>query len=113
MDSLTSHLPKVDNKALEFDIDIRDGQFNLEGSYFLKLSIQSLEATDNNMVMMRKGNDPLFTSGYIAQTDVVSQVESTRVSLFQDKRFQFRLPQGTTFWHPLGGSLIQIWLYVQ
>ncbi|XP_033747042.1 coiled-coil domain-containing protein 33-like isoform X2 [Pecten maximus] len=94
MDSLASHLPKVDDKALEFDVDIRDGQFNLEGSYFLKLSVQSLEVTDYSMVTIRKGNDPVFTTGFSAQTDTVSQVEASKVSRFQEKKFQFRLPQG-------------------
>ncbi|OWF56529.1 Coiled-coil domain-containing protein 33 [Mizuhopecten yessoensis] len=94
MDSLASHLPKVDNKALEFDVDIRDGQFNLEGRYFLKLSVQNLEVTDYSMVMLRKGNEPMFTAAFAAETDTVSQVEASKVSRFQEKKFQFRLPQG-------------------
>ncbi|XP_060074868.1 coiled-coil domain-containing protein 33-like [Ylistrum balloti] len=94
MESLASHLPKVDDKALEFDVDIRDGQFNLEGSYFLKLSVQSLEVTDYSNVTVRKGNEPMFSNGFSAQTDTVSQVESSKVSRFQQKKFQFRLPQG-------------------
>ncbi|XP_069124504.1 coiled-coil domain-containing protein 33-like isoform X4 [Argopecten irradians] len=94
MDSLASHLPKVDDKALEFDVDIRDGQFNLEGRYFLKLSVQSLEVTDYSNVTIRKGNDPMFITGFSADTDTVDQVESSKVSRFQERKFQFRLPQG-------------------
>jgi hypothetical protein len=30
-----SILPRVDDKALEFEINIQDAQFNLEGKYFI------------------------------------------------------------------------------
>ncbi|XP_061192460.1 coiled-coil domain-containing protein 33-like isoform X1 [Saccostrea echinata] len=94
MESLTSHLPKVDDKALEFQVDIQDAQFNHEGRYFLRLSIQSLHTKDYSGVQVQKGYGAPYTNENEAETDVVTQQESAVLSRFQDKQFTFRLPVG-------------------
>ncbi|XP_056019643.1 coiled-coil domain-containing protein 33-like isoform X2 [Ostrea edulis] len=94
MESLTSHLPKVDDKALEFDVNIQDGQFNHEGRYFIRLSIQSLHTKDYSGIQIRKGPKAPYRYENEVETDVVTQPESAVLCRFQDKQFTFRLPVG-------------------
>nr|XP_022315826.1 coiled-coil domain-containing protein 33-like isoform X2 [Crassostrea virginica] len=94
MESMSSHLPKVDDKALEFDVNIQDAQFNHEGRYFLRLSINSLHTSDYSGIEVRHGEGGAFRKENEAETDVVTQQESAVLSRFQDKQFTFRLPVG-------------------
>nr|XP_011448979.2 coiled-coil domain-containing protein 33 isoform X3 [Crassostrea gigas] len=94
MESMSSHLPKVDDKALEFDVDIQDAQFNHEGRYFLRLSIHSLHTSDFTGIQVKHGMETTYRNENEAETDVVTQPESAVLSRFQDKRFSFRLPVG-------------------
>ncbi|KAK3091446.1 hypothetical protein FSP39_019909 [Pinctada imbricata] len=94
MESLISYLPKVYDKALEFDISIHDAQFNHEGRYFLKLSIQSLHTNDYSSIQVRKPKTNVFTNDYEVETDVVRQPESQVLARFHDNKFTFRLPTG-------------------
>lgn len=91
---MSSHLPKVDDKALEFDVDIQDAQFNHEGRYFLRLSIHSLHTSDFTGIQVKHGMETTYRNENEAETDVVTQPESAVLSRFQDKRFSFRLPVG-------------------
>ena len=97
MESMSSHLPKVDDKALEFDVNIQDAQFNHEGRYFLRLSINSLHTSDYSGIEVRHGEGGTFRKENEAETDVVTQQESAVLSRFQDKQFTFRLPVGKSF----------------
>ena len=94
MESLISYLPKVDDKALEFEVSIQDVQFNHEGRYFLRLSVQSLHTKDYSKVQVRKPGSLIFTYEYEAETDVVRQPESQVLTRFHDNTFTFRLPTG-------------------
>ena len=100
MESLISYLPKVDDKALEFEVSIQDVQFNHEGRYFLRLSVQSLHTKDYSKVQVRKPGSLIFTYEYEAETDVVRQPESQVLTRFHDNTFTFRLPTGRIFYAP-------------
>lgn len=91
---MSSHLPKIDDKALEFDVDIQDAQFNHEGRYFLRLSIHSLHTSDFTGIQVKHGMETTYRNENEAETDVVTQPESAVLSRFQDKQFSFRLPVG-------------------
>lgn len=105
MESLTSHLPKVDDKALEFDVNIQDGQFNHEGRYFIRLSIQSLHTKDYSGIQIRKGPKAPYRYENEVETDVVTQPESAVLCRFQDKQFTFRLPVGEWSFLLIGSSV--------
>ena len=89
-----SILPRVDDKALEFEINIQDAQFNLEGKYFLRLSIQTLHTRDYSKVQVKKGDITYFDNRYEAETNTVAQKETTSLVKFHENKFTFRLPQG-------------------
>ncbi|KAL5018838.1 hypothetical protein ScPMuIL_004560 [Solemya velum] len=93
MDSATHH-PSIDNKELEFEVDIQDAQFNLEGRYFLKLSIHSLFTTDYSRIQLRRGPGAEFLYDNEAITDIIQQKETQTLVKFQDHHFTFRLPKG-------------------
>ena len=83
----------MEDKALEFDVNIQDAQFNL----FLRLSINSLHTSDYSGIEVRHGEGGAFRKENEAETDVVTQQESAVLSRFQDKQFTFRLPVGKSF----------------
>lgn len=95
---MSSHLPKVDDKALEFDVDIQDAQFNHEGRYFLRLSIHSLHTSDFTGIQVKHGMETTYRNENEAETDVVTQPESAVLSRFQDKRFSFRFSISVSPW---------------
>ena len=92
-----SILPRVDDKALEFEINIQDAQFNLEGKYFLRLSIQTLHTKDYSKVQVKKGDITDFDNRYEAETNTVAQKETTALVKFRENKFTFRLPQGEVY----------------
>lgn len=89
-----SILPRVDDKALEFEVNIQDAQFNLEGKYFLRLSIQSLHTKDYSKIKIKETGFSEFENRYEGETDTVAQKETTAVVKFKEKKFTFRLPKG-------------------
>ena len=101
MDS--SILPRVDDKALEFEINIQDAQFNLEGKYFLKLSIQSLHTKDYSKIKIKETGATVFSNKYEGETDTVSQKESSALAKFSKNKFVFRLPKGELLYYSLLG----------
>ncbi|XP_071130011.1 coiled-coil domain-containing protein 33-like isoform X3 [Mytilus edulis] len=89
-----STLPRVNDKALEFEVNIKDAQFNLEGKYFLRLSVQSLHTKDYSKIKIKESGVPYFENRYEGETDTVAQKESTAMVKFKEKQFVFRLPKG-------------------
>lgn len=108
---MSSHLPKVDDKALEFDVDIQDAQFNHEGRYFLRLSIHSLHTSDFTGIQVKHGMETRYRNENEAETDVVTQPESAVLSRFQDKRFSFRLPVGKSLAKIPVLEFLCVWYY--
>ncbi|CAG2198416.1 unnamed protein product [Mytilus edulis] len=88
------NLPRVNDKALEFEVNIKDAQFNLEGKYFLRLSVQSLHTKDYSKIKIKESGVPYFENRYEGETDTVAQKESTAMVKFKEKQFVFRLPKG-------------------
>ncbi|KAJ8318783.1 hypothetical protein KUTeg_003874 [Tegillarca granosa] len=94
MDSMVSYLPKVDDKSLELHVTINDAQFNHEGQYSLRLSIHSLHTSDYSNIQIRAGEKGAFTYKNQGETEVVKQLESSKLVRFKEKHFAFRLPPG-------------------
>lgn len=45
----------IENKSLEYEVEIHDVQFNHTGRFFVKLAIQSLHTKDYSKVRVRRG----------------------------------------------------------
>ncbi|KAH9512887.1 hypothetical protein Btru_036881, partial [Bulinus truncatus] len=87
----------IDNKTLEFDVDVLDAVFNRPGRYFVKMTIQSLATKDYSRIQLKKWPDEHFNRDYEAVTSVATQKNPENVPelcVFEDKKFTFRLPAG-------------------
>ncbi|KAK7113750.1 coiled-coil domain-containing protein 33-like [Littorina saxatilis] len=92
--SVTPRPTNIENKVLEYDVDILDVQFNHTGRYFIKMTVQSLATRDYSKVELRRWPQDVFAKDHEALTDVVVQSKKDQVVNFQNKKFTFRLPKG-------------------
>lgn len=84
----------IEEKVLEFSVEVVDAQFNSAGRYFLKLSIQSLATKDYSRVQLKKESASEYIYDSEVITDVVSIFDATKNCSFQEKCFTFKLPKG-------------------
>ncbi|CAL1535913.1 unnamed protein product [Lymnaea stagnalis] len=87
----------IEHKTLEFDVDILDAVFNRPGRYFVKMTIQSSATKDYTKILLKKWPDETLSKDYEAVTSVVNQKgqeNEPEISMFDDKKFTFRLPAG-------------------
>lgn len=87
---MSLYLSKVDDKVLEFDVDIQDVQFNYEGRYFLRFLIYSFYISDFIGIQVKYGMEITYRNENEVEIDVVIQLELAVLFRFQDKRFSFR-----------------------
>ncbi|XP_025091003.1 coiled-coil domain-containing protein 33-like isoform X2 [Pomacea canaliculata] len=84
----------IENKSLEYEVEIHDVQFNHTGRFFVKLAIQSLHTKDYSKVTVRKWPGEEYVRDFEALTDVVVQSDNDDLNIFEDRKFTFSLPKG-------------------
>ncbi|KAL8610514.1 hypothetical protein ACOMHN_060434 [Nucella lapillus] len=91
---VTPRVTNMENKSLEYQVDILDVQFNHTGRYFIKMTIQSLHTRDYSQIMLKKGSQGDTVRDYEALTDVTQQSAREQLVTFHDRRFTFLFPKG-------------------
>ncbi|KAK6170398.1 hypothetical protein SNE40_018803 [Patella caerulea] len=84
----------IEKKVLDFEVEIHDAQFNHQGRYFVKLSIQSLHTRDYTSIQLKKPLSIEYLYDNEGLTDVTQQNGNAELVFFKEKRFVFRLPRG-------------------
>ncbi|XP_077979559.1 coiled-coil domain-containing protein 33-like [Glandiceps talaboti] len=87
---------KIETKNLDFEFQITDVTFNVNGKYYLKLTVDNSAAENVDMggVTVRSERDGEPTNDYTANTDEIEQEDKEVLYTFKNDTFIFNLPKG-------------------
>ncbi|KAL4239346.1 Coiled-coil domain-containing protein 33 [Mactra antiquata] len=92
---MESHtLPNMEDKAMEFTMNILDAQFNHEGWYYLMVTLHNSFVNDYSEVQIMEGDGGSWETKRQFVTDTTKQQANSPLSFFKKKKYLFRFPLG-------------------
>lgn len=85
---------QAEEKTLDFEFEVVSAQFNRQGRYALRLTVENPLLQGSNAGIRLRINNGEVTQSSAGTTDTIEQSDLNQIYSFQQKKFTFTLPRG-------------------
>ncbi|XP_061206000.1 coiled-coil domain-containing protein 33 [Neopsephotus bourkii] len=85
---------RAEEKTLDFEFEVLSAQFNQQGRYALRLTVENPLLQGSSAGIQLRVNSGEVTQGSTSTTDTIEQRDLHRLYCFQRRKFTFTLPRG-------------------
>lgn len=85
---------KAEEKTLDFEFEVISAQFNRQGRYALRLTVENPLLRGSGTGVQLRNNSGEVIQSSTGTTDTIEQSDLNQIYSFQKKKFTFTLPRG-------------------